>query len=69
MAIGPGKYDDLCTAARVAAAAEGAILIILGGHLGSGFCVQGPPHALVRLPDLLESMAKDIRSDMERGEY
>ena len=35
--IGPGKYDDACTAARVMTSAEVAILIVLGGDKGSGF--------------------------------
>lgn len=37
MALGPGKYDDLCTYVREKAKAEGAIVIVYGGERGQGF--------------------------------
>jgi hypothetical protein len=62
--IGPGKYDDICTEIREKTAAEGAIVIVLGGSKGSGFSVQVDGHMLAFLPDLLEDLAKQIRADM-----
>lgn len=67
MSAGPGKYDDVCTQAREAAHAQGAALIIIGGQRGSGFSVQMPPHVLGLLPDMLETMAKQIRDDLIEG--
>ena len=62
MALGPGRYDQLCTRVRELAEAECAIVIIVGGNLGSGFSVQMTNSAYAeKLPDLLESMAKQIR--------
>lgn len=61
MAIGPGKYDDLATAAREAAEAEGVILIVVGGIRGSGFAVQLEGADLVqRLPKILRHLADEI---------
>lgn len=49
MPIGPGKYDDLCTAARESANAEGCALIVINGAKGHGFSVQ-----LEHLEDLVK---------------
>lgn len=68
MAIGPGKYDDLCTYVREQAQAAGAILIILDGRLGSGFACQASIEATLKLPELLEEMARQLRADRDRGE-
>ena len=68
MTIGPGKYDDLCTVVRTATGAPVVAVIIFGGTRGSGFSVQMEErHAgfIARLPDMLEEMAKQIRSDLE----
>lgn len=62
---GPGKYDDLCTLARKAASAEGAVLMIINGNLGGGFSVQVSPEMLPGLPNLLEFMAGEIRKDLK----
>lgn len=61
MSNGSGKYDDLCTEVRQKSGAEGVIVIVLGGHLGNGFSVQADVDTLARIPDLLESVAKQIR--------
>lgn len=61
----PGKYDELCADARLAAKAKGAVLIVFNGEFGHGFCVQVPLSILKILPDLLEQVAKQIRTDME----
>lgn len=62
--IGPGKYDDLCTTVRKKAKARGAIVIVLGGNKGNGFSCQADLASTLMLPDLLETLAKQIR---ERG--
>jgi hypothetical protein len=68
MALGAGKYDYICTAAREMAKADGALVIILGGEIGSGFSVQADFATQLKLPDMLEMMAKQIRSDLEAGQ-
>lgn len=62
MALGPGKYDDLCTYVREQTQAEGTIVIVLGGNKGSGFSCQADLPTTLRLPDMLERLAKDIRA-------
>jgi hypothetical protein len=61
MTFGPGKYDDLCTEVREKANARGAIVIVIGGERGNGFSCQGDLVTLSRLPDVLESLAVQIR--------
>lgn len=65
MADGPGKYDMLCTMARVMANAEGAILLVINGERGTGFSVQGPLELHEKIPELLEELAKKIRLELE----
>jgi hypothetical protein len=60
MALGPGKYDAVCTVAREAAEAEGVLLIVLNGKFGSGFSVQAFPETLGPMPLLLRKLADDI---------
>lgn len=67
MMYGPGKYDDLCTAAREGAKAQGAILIIIEGERGDGFSAQVHPDAAARLPDMLRRIADEIEREMDEG--
>ncbi len=60
MADGPGKYDDICTQARVSAQADGAIVIIVGGKKGNGFSAQLSQESLARVPSVLRSVADQI---------
>jgi hypothetical protein len=63
MALGPGIYDALCTYVREQSQAEGAIVIVLGGELGSGFSVQiAEEAAALNLPKLLREMAAEIET-------
>jgi hypothetical protein len=62
MALGPGKYDDACTLARSVTGGQ-VILIVLGGGRGSGFACQCEENSLHKLPELLESIAGQIRQD------
>jgi hypothetical protein len=66
MALGPGKYDDLCTLVREHAGMKpddvgGAVVIVIGGNRGNGFAVQADFITTLKLPDLLEQVAKEIR--------
>jgi hypothetical protein len=69
MAIGPGKYDDLCTTVReyvglggtVLQSGGGVILIVIGGDHGNGFSCQADLETTLALPDILEDIAKQIR--------
>ena len=67
MALGPGKYDDLCTYVREKAEAQGAIVIVYGGNRGQGFSCQLPPHVVARVPDVLRQMADQIEADLKKG--
>jgi len=64
MPVGPGKYDALCTDARVAADARACILIIIGGKLGSGFSVQTTDSSLAE-PTALVSFLRVVANDIE----
>lgn len=63
MAIGPGKYDDLATEVREKARAEGVIVIVFGGNHGNGFSCQADLETTLKLPDILENIARQIRRD------
>jgi len=66
MALGPGKYDDLCTYVRERTGGS-VLLMVLGGNQGEGFACQADFAALLALPDLLEHVAGQIRRDMNQG--
>lgn len=66
MALGPGKYDDICTTVREHVGIGdkgGVIVIVLGGNRGNGFACQADLATTSALPDLLESIARQIRQD------
>jgi hypothetical protein len=63
--MGPGKYDDVCTCARIAAQAEGCVLIVFGGHSGSGFSCQAPAWTLSALPEVLRQVADNIEASVK----
>lgn len=63
VAVGPGKYDDACGAAREATGGETVILIVVNGTKGSGFAVQSVKAAsVVALPRLLRDTAHLIET-------
>jgi hypothetical protein len=64
MAMGPGKYDDLLTEARLKSGAIAAILIIFEGDKGMGFSVQAPPNIVVGIPQMLRGIADSIEEDI-----
>ena len=72
MPMGPGKYDDLCTYVReqvgiTNTSGGGVILIVMGGNKGEGFAVQADFEVTLRLPDMLETVAAEIRANLFRG--
>jgi hypothetical protein len=54
---GPGKYDDACTAVRVATEASAVVLLVIDGNQGSGFSVQVSGGVALHLPNLLRVVA------------
>jgi hypothetical protein len=66
MSIGPGKYDDICTAARDNAMAEGALVIIFNGKRGSGFSAQLSFELMAQIPTILRDTADQIEKSMPK---
>jgi len=66
MPFGPGRYDDACTKAREATGGS-VVLIVIGGAAGDGFSAQTDGDTLLRLPELLERTAREIRASLNRG--
>lgn len=66
MAFGPGKYDDVCTEIRTKTNAQGVVVIILKGNKGDGFSMQADPVTTAALPEMLESIARQIRADLKK---
>jgi hypothetical protein len=57
-----GKYDDVATTVREMVEAEMIGLFVIKGNNGTGFTVQSANPVLLSLvPDMLESMARNIR--------
>lgn len=67
MALGPGKYDDLCTMVKEQSQAEGVVLIIVGGNKGVGFSAQLTAPQMVSLPLVLRNIADKIEEDYRNG--
>jgi hypothetical protein len=64
MTIGPGRYDEICTIVREDTSADLAIVIIVGGKNGDGFsCQTIDPMIMERIPEMLETVAEQIRKD------
>lgn len=62
MAEGPGKYDDVCTRARLETGGE-VLLIVIEGNKGTGFALQTTMATKRMLPQILEQLAATIRQD------
>jgi len=65
--IGPGKYNDLVTEIRQRTKAVAAILIVIDGVDGNGFECQADMATTLRLPEILEHMAAEIRAGHRQG--
>jgi hypothetical protein len=68
MAIGKGRYDDICTEVRKRTEADGVIMIVLRGKHGSGFTVQADMRTQLLLPDILDEVANGIRASLDTVE-
>lgn len=64
MAIGPGKYDKICTDVRQELNAKGVILIVIEGDKGSGFSCQAELADTLLFPLLLRSIAREMEQDL-----
>jgi len=60
MAFGPGKYDDLATELRIAARADGVLVLVVNGDRGTGFSAQLTPLLTLTLPGILRDIADQI---------
>jgi hypothetical protein len=50
-----------------ATGAQAAVVLVINGHLGSGFSMQTTDESLQRkLPDALEQMAREIRLSLDQ---
>jgi demethoxyubiquinone hydroxylase (CLK1/Coq7/Cat5 family) len=65
MPAGGGKYDTLATLARQAAFADGIVMLIINGDMGSGFTVQAESYIGKHLPGMLRDMADEIENTMK----
>lgn len=63
---GPGKYDPECQHVFDETGATCVALIVIGGDRGAGFAVTGELPEILRLPEMLEYMAQQIRA--QRGD-
>lgn len=64
--IGAGKYDDVCTFARLATGARGAVLLIIEGRDGRSFSAQLPQGALAHVAGALRKVADQMEADEKR---
>jgi hypothetical protein len=55
------KYNSLCTEIRERCKADGVVLMVLGGELGSGFVIQADDNAQAQIPEFLEQAAAELR--------
>jgi hypothetical protein len=65
MAVGSGRYDEICKAVREETGAFGAILMIMDGDQGDGFSVQVPHELLGLVPALLRQTADAIEAEVK----
>jgi hypothetical protein len=64
--MGPGKYDEYCTRMLKETEAEGTVLIVVNGKLGSGFSATGSALFLASISDMLRQAADEVeRSFMQ----
>lgn len=57
---GPGKYDQVCTDVFAETEAKLVGLIVIDGKKGSGFSVQGDINNILKLPEYLRDIARQI---------
>lgn len=62
-ADGAHRYDSECARLREATGAACVAIVVLDGEQGTGYSVQALPGVLMRLPGMLEYVARRIRDD------
>ena len=62
---GPGRYDPETTYVRLAAQAEGVLVLVFNGRYGDGFSAQLPAELLFKVPAVLRKMADDIDAQQQ----
>ena len=71
MTMGPGKHDHLCTYVReqIGLGEIGGVLLIVisPDKEQSGFACQADLRTTMGLPEILESIAAQIREDRDKG--
>lgn len=63
MSEGPGKYDELAGILLGGMRAEGIVLCVFNGHMGTGCAVKASPKLALKLPEMLRNIAKGIEQD------
>jgi hypothetical protein len=63
--LGPGKYDDIGTALIHGLKAEGVLLIVVKGALGSGTACKTTPEGRKVFPCLLRKIADEMEKDFK----
>lgn len=64
MPIGPGKYDAECAMVRKMAKADGVMVLVFGGHSGSGFSAQFSSPIAPAMAQILRDVADQIEADL-----
>lgn len=64
MPIGPGKYDDECELVRKITKADGVMVLVFGGHNGSGFSAQFSQPLGAVVAQVLRDVADQIEADL-----
>ena len=67
--MGPGKHDDLLTEIRerLSIGEVGGVMLIVLAPGQNGFSCQADPRTTMAIPDILESVAAQIREDRTKG--
>lgn len=69
--MGPGKHDDLCSYVRerLGLGLEGGVMLIVlhPNPEVTGFACQADYRTTMSMPEILESVAAQIREDRDKG--
>lgn len=67
MAWGPGKYDKECTEIFTRTRADGVLLVVFNGTLGTGFSCTVTGDILMKMPQILRQVADQIEQRRNRN--
>lgn len=62
-----GRYEPECVELQERLIASGVVLIVIQGERGSGISVRCDDQFQYGLPDMLESIARDLRAELRRA--